>query len=805
MSVIWIKVWADIWQHKARTFLAVLSIAAGVFAIGTIFGLVNQLLSTMDAAHESVAPSHMNIVLRGTIDRDTARSLANIPGVAGIELLNITSVRYKTEVDGRWEGATIVMRDDYTNQLYDWLILKEGAWPHGGNIAVERITSDYYGIDIGDSVIFELDGTDRALPVTGKIRHPFVPPPDFGGNAYFFVDAEGLARFGIPQGQFTQMLVRVEPYSEEYARDRAAAIKDQLAKQNMGVAVTIFQKPDEHWGRPFLEGITIVLRVLAVVSLLTSVIIVANTMTAIITQQTDQIGVIKAIGGQSGLIVKVFLAGVLIYGFLALAVALPTGLIAAYQGSKWFLALFNIDYETFQFSQRAVFLQVLAAVAAPIVAALWPVLSGAAISVREAIASYGIGGDFGSSKLDRTIEKLGEKVLPSPYAIALGNMFRRKGRLALTQLVLILAGTMFLMVITLANSMTFTLDNEMDRRQYDMRIFFSSLQRADEVEAIARETPNVVDAEAWFTVSGTVLREGERVQDTAGLGAEVYAIPQDSTMYQPYIVDGRWLAPTDAGNRVAVISQDTAEFNNLRVGDTITIDFGNLGTADWEVIGTYQMLTADPISTDPIYAPATAVVDVTKKANRANQIVIRTVQHDGEFTAVMMNALNDIYKTRGVETSAFFSRTKAADAEYAFNQFNIINSMLFGLALVMGVVGGIGLMGSLWISVVERTREIGVLRSIGAQSPTIMTMFVMEGVLQGIMSWLVAVPLAFLAARPMANLLGQTILKIDLDFAFSYSGVVIWLVAILSIAFLASLIPAHAATRISVRQSLAYG
>lgn len=57
----------------------------------------------------------------------------------------------------------------------------------------------------------------------------------------------------------------------------------------------------------------------------------------------------------------------------------------------------------------------------------------------------------------------------------------------------------------------------------------------------------------------------------------------------------------------------------------------------------------------------------------------------------------------------------------------------------------------------------------------------------------------------MANLLGQTILKIDLDFAFSYSGVVIWLVAILAIAFLASLIPAHAATRISVRQSLAYG
>ena len=804
MSVIWYKVWADIWQHKARTFLAVLSIAAGVFAIGTIFGLVDQLLSTMDAAHQSVAPSHMNIVLRSSIDRDTAQALANIPGVAGVEVLNITSVRYKTEANGRWAGATLVMRDDYQNQLYDWLILTAGEWPHDDNIAVERITSDYYGIDIGDSIIFEMAGTDRALPVTGKIRHPFVPPPDFGGNAYFFVDADGLARFGIPPGQFTQLLVRVEPYSEDYARDRAAAIKDQLSKQNIGVAVTIYQKPDEHWGRPFLEGITLVLRVLAVVSLLTSVIIVANTMTAIITQQTDQIGVIKAIGGQSGLIVKVFLAGVLVYGSLALLVALPTGLITAYLGSKWFLGLFNIDYESFQFSGRAVFLQILAALLAPVVAALWPVLSGATISVREAIASYGIGGDFGSTRFDRAIETLGEKILPSPYAIALGNMFRRKGRLALTQLVLILAGATFLMVMTLANSMTFTLNNELDRRQFDIRIFFQGLQRADEVEALARETPNVVDAEAWFTVSGTVLREGERVQDTAGLGAEVYAIPQGSTMYKPYVVDGRWLTPADANSRVAVISQDTAEFNDLHVGDTITIDFGNLGKADWEVIGTYQLLTPDPISTDPIYAPETAVVDVTKKANRANQIVIRTNRHNGRFTADMMTTLNDMYKVRGVETSAFFSRTKAEDAEYAFNQFNIINSMLFGLALVMGVVGGIGLMGSLWISVVERTREIGVLRSIGAQSPTIMTMFIMEGVLQGLMSWLAAVPIAFLAARPMANVLGQTILKVDLDFAFSYVGVIIWLVAILAIAFLASLIPAHAASRVSVRESLAY-
>lgn len=803
MSVIWYKVFADIWQHKARTFLAVLSIASGVFAIGTIFGLVDQLQSSMDAAHQAVAPSHMNIVLRGTADRETMESLERIPGVAGVEAMNIASVRYKTEENGRWEGATLVMRDDYENQLYDWLVLKDGSWPQKPSIGIERITSDYYGIDIGDEVIFELDGTNRAFPITGEIRHPFVPPPDFGGNAYFFVDAEGLARFGIPEGQFTQMLVRVEPYSEDFARDRAAAIKEQLAKQGKGIAVTIYQEPEEHWGRPFIAGITLVLQILAVVSLLTSVIIVANTMTAIITQQTDQIGVIKAIGGTSNVIVKVYLASVLIYGLLALAISLPTGVIAAYLGSEWFLGIFNIDYDTFQFSPLAVVFQVLAAIIAPVLAALWPVLSGAHLSVREAIASYGIGGDFGSSRLDQFIDKIGEKLLPSPYSIALGNMFRRKGRLGLTQLVLILAGTMFLMTMTLAASMTTTLENELNRRKYDMRIFFQTVERSDQVEAIAQAVPGVAEAEAWFTITGTVLREGEEVKDTAGLGAEVYGIPEGSDMYRPYIVNGRWLDANENG-RVAVISQDTAEFNDVNIGDTITIDFGELGDADWEVIGTHQLLTSDPISTDPIYVPEAALVDTTKKANRANQIAVRTEISDGDYTAEMMTTLSDYFQDNQIETSYFFSRTKAQDEEYAYNQFNIVNSMLFGLALVMGLVGGIGLMGSLWISVVERTREIGVLRSIGAESPTIMTMFIMEGVLQGLMSWLIAVPLAFIIARPVANMMGQIILQIDLDFQFSTVGVLIWLIAIFAIAFLASLIPAHAATRISVRESLAY-
>ncbi len=803
MSVIWDKVWFDLWQHKARTGLAVLSIAVGVFAVGIIFGMVDQLLSTMDASHQTVRPSHLNIVLRQFIDRETAENLTNIPGVIGVEPLNIRSVRYKTSPDGPWDSGTIVMRDDYTNQKYDFLELKEGVWPEQSALNAERITSDYYGIDIGDEIIIEMDGTDRAFPITGKIRHPFVPPPDFGGSAYFFTDAEGMARLNIPQGLFVQLLVRVEPYSEEYVRDRAAAIKEQLAKQGIGISITVYQKPEEHWGRPFVSGITVVLQILALVSMFTSVIIVINTTTAIITQQTDQIGIIKAIGGTSPVIVRVYLAGVLAFGVLAMLFSLPLGVFGAFFGSKYLLTIFNIDYDVFQFSSRAVIFQVLAAIAAPLLAALWPVLSGAAISVREAIATYGLGGDFGTGKLDQAVDKIGERILPSPYSVALGNMFRRKGRLALTQLVLTLAGTMFLMVLTLASSMTFTLNNELNRRQYDMRLFFFIPYRSEVLARVAEELPGVARAEPWFSVTGTVLRGGERVQDTGGLGAELYGVPVGSQLYEPYIVNGRWLNP-DETNNVAVISQETADFNNLALGDTITIDLGEIGSSDWEIVGTYEAITPDPISTDPIYAPETAVVAATKRVNEATQLLVQAENKSPAATAALMLALTNKFQERGINVNDFFSRTKSEDREYAVNQFSIVTTIMFGLSLVMGVVGGIGLKGSLSISVVERTREIGVLRSIGAENVTIMGMFVMEGVLQGLLSWVMAVPLGFIVARPMSRVLGQTILQVDLDFAFNYTAVLIWFIAILCISVLASLIPAHNATRISVRESLAY-
>lgn len=802
MHVIWQKVWFDLWSNKVRTTLAVLSIAVGVFAIGAIFGMVDQLLPGMDYSHRASRPSHISMTLSDRIERDTADRLKNISGIVDLEAANTVSIRYKLAPGEEWQAGFLQMRDDYEEQKYDVLRLEEGAWPENNNLAVERLSSEAFGINLGSRVIFELDKTDRALPITGKIRSAFVHPPQFGGPAVFYTGGKGLERFNIPAGEFGVLLIRVQPYSADLAREVASEIKDRLGKEGVGVAFTTYQDPAKHWGRIFVEGLTLVLRVLAVIALLMSVVLVTNTMAALITQQINQIGMIKAIGGSTQIILTVYLATVLIYGLLAFIIALPLGALAAFGLSQWFLNTFNIDYNTFQASPRAIGYQVVAASLIPALAALWPVLTGAIMTVRAAIATYGIGGDFGSSRLDQIVEQIGHRLLASSYAIALGNMFRRKGRLTLTQLALIGAGTMFLIVMALSTSLIYTLDTDLDRHNYDLHLGFEQAHSRHRVMSMLRAVPGVAGAELWYTASAAILKEGQRLRE-AGVGAQLIGIPAGSDYYRPLIIAGRWFQPGD--ERVILVGKDMADDNRLRVGDTVTLNLFELGDAEWQIIGIYQVIFSDGFEPNQIYAPLEAVAAATKQYNEGTRLLVRTTTGDPAAAGAVFTRLKDLYEARNMDTNLYESATTTQTREEAINQFSFTTTMLLALAVIVALVGGIGLMGSLSISVVERTREIGVMRAIGARSGTIMGMFMMEGVLQGLLSWLIAALLSFALFRPLANALGQAMFGANLDYRYSFTAVIVWLVVILVISTLASILPARNATQISVRESLAYG
>ncbi len=799
MSVIWQKVWFDLWHNKVRTILSVLSIAAGVFAIGAIFGMSDTMLNGMDAAHRSVTPSHVNMFLTSFISRDDALALRSIEGVEDVEPYNMLTIRYKVRPEDDWKQGSLVMRDDYTRQRNDFVQLKQGDWPQRKAIGIERLASQFLKIGVADHVLIRYNNTEHDYPIGGLIRHPFVPPPDFGGPPYFFANAEQMERFGVPSGKFSSLLIRVTPYSEAQAKAVAAAIKDRLAKQGVGVGGTLYQDPDKHWGRMYVEGMTLVMQVLACISLFMSVVLVFNTLTALITQQTNQIGIIKAIGGRSTTIIKVYLMGVLAYGVLALVIALPLGMVMSFSMTQWFLNLFNIDYSTFQVSTQATALQIIAALGVPLLAGLIPVLGAAGITVRQAIASYGLGGDFGSNRFDRWVERLGAKLLPSHYATTLGNLFRRKGRLILTQLVLVSAGTMFLLVMTLSTSITYTLDEVFQRRNFDVTISFREQQRVARIDEIAAATEGVEATELWPAYSVSLLRDGQRAKE-AGMGAALVGLPIGSDFYHEVIVAGRWLIPGDG--HAIVLNRETADKNNIQVGDTVTLEMVGVGKTDWQVVGLYQMIFNDGFSSDAIYAPHSAVYQASNKMNRGDLLHVRTSLHAEPFVNAVTTQLKDQFEARSMKVG--YSQTEIEIKQRATSQFAIFVSMLLALAIIIAVVGGIGLMGALSISVVERTKEIGVLRAIGARSRTIMAMFMLEGVLQGLLSWAFAILVSSGLARVVAGAMGRAIFNMELTYQYNWSAVGVWLIIVLIISTLASIIPSRKATLVSVRDSLSY-
>src|SRR6266498_5188849 len=362
MGVIWYKVWFDLWHNKTRTLLAVLSIAAGVFAMGAIFGMSDLLSTNMDQSHRSVLPPHINIVLSAPVDRDTLLNLKDVPGVEDIEPYNNVSILYKLHPQDEWRQGLIHMRGDYDHQKYELVQLREGYWPVNKNeIGIERMAAQFLKIGIGDSIIIKINDQERTFPITSRIRHPFVPPPQFMDLAVFFMSGEGLERFGIPDGKFNDFFVRVTPYSADYAKEVATAIKDKLAKQNIRVAAFVYQDPNKHWGRTFMDGFTLVQKLLAVICVAMGAVLVFNTLTNLITQQTKQFGILKAIGGRNSTIIGVYMFSAFVYGLLALAIALPLGAMVAFSVTRIFLNLFNIDYNQFQISSQAIIFQVISA------------------------------------------------------------------------------------------------------------------------------------------------------------------------------------------------------------------------------------------------------------------------------------------------------------------------------------------------------------------------------------------------------------------------------------------------------------
>ncbi len=236
----------------------------------------------------------------------------------------------------------------------------------------------------------------------------------------------------------------------------------------------------------------------------------------------------------------------MIYGLLALLIALPLGALAARGLTNSLLPLMAIQPDpAFRVSRSAVTQQIMVGLLVPLLAALWPVLSGVRITVREATSFYGISASYGKGLLDRILSRL--RGLPRPAALTLRNTFRRKGRVVLTEITLILAGVVFVMVQSSAESFTYTIQALTESLGLKVLINFQQPLRSDEVTAIIEAQPNIDQIEMQLFQTGTAFKDKE-----AEKGEDIFvnAMRPDSTLLKLPVVAGRWLLPA-TGTRLS--------------------------------------------------------------------------------------------------------------------------------------------------------------------------------------------------------------------------------------------------------------
>jgi putative ABC transport system permease protein len=733
--------------------------------------------------------------LSGLADEGMIRGLERIPSVKDVEGYSDAGVHWKTSLDGEWQDGHITTHADYTAQTFDQLTLKEGAWPQSEQIGVESAHIDSFGAPgIGGTVYFEINERPHESVVNGIMRNPWEWPSPFGDEAAFYVTQKDFTRIAGFYG-FNMLRITVPEYSEENVQQAVEDINDKLKPQGVSVGYSEVLHPEQHYLQEMINGVGLVLAVMAVASLSLSGMLVINTINALIAQQIPQIGIMKAVGSTRRQITTMYLSAIAVYGLLSLVIAVPIGAYAGNALAQWMLNLLNVPVTPFEVLPNVLFLQMLVGLLTPLVAGVFPVLQGVAIPAANAISQSGLGqGHYGRHLIDRLISAI--RGIPVMLALSLRNTFRRPGRVILTLLTLTVSGAFFIMVYSTQYSFVRTIDNIFAGFGYEVQIGFEQLQRIEEVIPMIESRPNVKNAEMWVFRTANA-----KIPGTEGPGSEyevfLRGVPSDSPIFEPRLTAGRTLDVMDA--HAILLNQKLAGRMGVEVGDEIIIKLPEVGDSRWTVVGLVFDLNGRDQNT------AFANIDTLNIVlNNVGKSAVAMVQGTDQTLATQQAIEADLlafFESRGVKVA--YSDVATEERNNASAQFSLLTRLLMMMTILMAAVGSMGLSGTLSINVIERRREIGVMRAVGASSRDVGFIFIGEGLMLGLTSWLLALPIGLTAGPAFVLSLGEVI-----DFPAEYypamHGVWIWLAVVIVLSIFASWVPARRATRISVNESLAY-
>ncbi len=775
----------DFWSERARTTLVVLAIALGISAFASVLSSYAILTRELDRGYLATNPASA-VLQVDRIDDDLVNAILKNGEVSDAEPRRIVSGQIKAG-PVQWRNLVLFVVKDYGDIRVSKLEPEAGAWPPAtGEILIERDAFQVANAKIGDKVTVKTaNGTEQQLTISGSVHDVGQAQARMENIVYGYINLPTLVQLGeLAYLDQLNILVKENRFDKEHISRVAAGVKATIESRGREVKDVYVPRPGKHPHSDLTGMLLLAMSSFGLFVLFLSGILVVNLLTALMASQVRQIGVMKAIGGTRWQIARIYFGQALFLGIAAVIISIPLGIIGSRTLCQYMAMFLNFDINSYAVPFWVYVLVAVVGVAAPLIAAAYPVWKGTGVPVRIALSDFGLSKTaFGASAFDRALARLGGAF--SPLAFAIRNGFRRRARLALTVLTLAAGGVFFLSALNVRASLINTLDRMFGARKFDLTISFSNPYDWERLQRAAAGTPGVTHAEGWFMTRATLLPETE---------FNVTALPNDTKLLDLELLEGRFLQPGDTD---AIVINDALarRVPALRVGETVTLEIKDT-VATWRVVGI----------TKEAYASATAYIPLNfiqkQEPGMVNSLRLALAQNDFDSIAIVKQNLDQNLEREGVRARG---STSKAESRFAFDQHMlVIYVFLIVMSAIVGSVGGLGLMTTMSLNVLERRREMGVLRAIGATPRVVWLIVIVEGLVLGLLSWMIAALLAWPVGKAIGNAMVKALLHSGLDFRFEPLGLLIWLVVSLSVSAAGSFIPAWKASRTTVREALAY-
>ncbi|MBI5196490.1 MAG: ABC transporter permease [Nitrospirae bacterium] len=783
------KVIGDLRVNPGRIILVIFALIIGLWGVGSI--LVSYIILSRDLNENFVRTTPLHAAITsGDFNRLDLTALRSRPEIENAEFRDFATLRIETHPD-EWIPLWLFGVEDFNNFKLARIFDQKGggtpAAPEDGAMLVERDGLRFSDLNAGSPAHVRAGGRNVDVPVAGISFDPSQAPGTQDHLIYAYVNKKTFSE--ITGGAANRrLIIRFKNVkTKQEVQTAADGLVNYFKTSGIGVDTVKIPKFMEHPHQWQLNTLLFMEGSIGFLAFFLGAVLVSQLIAAILAGQIRQIGILNAIGASRFRVFQIYLTMVLVLGVISGVIAIPLAIKSGYAYAYFVANILNFEILITSLPHYMYFYLTAASLLLPVLLSLPAIVKGTRISVREALSDYGIQQDAGAKK-SKFINKL---PLPRNFRLAFENTMRRKKRLAITVAAMALGVAIFNTGFNVQQSLKDLLSDVNNSMKHDVQVVLINQMPKDEALKYFSGIDNISRIETWNGGRGAM--QNMIVSTDSGVG--IIALPYNSDLFAFRSIKGRWLS--GPAEPEIVMNQEAAVIY------------------DNPAIGSYHMLS---VRGKQLKAKLVGIVDEFEKPKiyMAQEQYDAVANPDHYINSLMFVAKDKSYDKvialkkdieKAIKPSTLqvlYVMMQAERVKIIYDHLKIILVTIVFFALLVLVVSAIGMASATGINIMERTREIGVLRAIGATPKIIYSLFVAEGMIVSVISiffgLLLSWPLSIIASKFFGNLM----LDVDLHYSFSKTGFVITLIATLIFGWIASRIPARKAIKVSTREALAY-